>query len=364
MAEEAKEKKERIGDAEGFGSHDVKFFEKQIKKTFKGEMRSDVIDPKGAGCGSYRLDMALTEAFPMVFIHEISAKNGVGKTTLALEILGQYQSRGFMTSFFDVEGSLNKSLAASIQTLDTSEDNPLWIYKEAIVQDEDDKDDTRGMTGDECLQYVELFLSTFKNTALVVDSIDALVPESILNKKIGENTMGKLGALMSDAVRKIKTICKKNNNCLIWINQVRENPGKMFGDPEYQPGGNAVPFYACQRLKLIRNEAKANLDIDEKTGMVLGHLVKIKVLKNKLPTTNYEPFFWLKYGQGIDRARELAELAIELGIVENEKTSYYFNRGTDKEVKIVGAGKANAYIRNNPDVLKSLEKDVLELLGK
>lgn len=354
---------------EPVGTHDHKLFDKSVNKKFKGVMRSEVDTPVGVGCGSYRVDMALTEAFPLGYMHEIFALNGVGKTTFALEILGQHQKKGGLVGYLDLEGSLNKSLVESIQTLDMEKvddaGNPLWIYREAIVEDEEDPEDSRQMTGEEAMQYAELFLSTFRNSILVVDSIDAIVPEAILlGKDIGDKTIGKLAWLMGDTCRKLKSILKKNNNALIWINQVRENPGKMFGDPEVTPGGHAVRFYSCQRIKLMKSEAKANFDIDEKTNNILGHLVKCKVVKNKLPTTNYEPYFWIKYGEGIDRSRELAELAMELGVVEQEKNSFYFNRGEDDDVKVVGVHKATAYIRNNPDVLAAVENDIMELLGK
>jgi recombination protein RecA len=324
--------------------------------------------PVGVGCGSYRLDMALTEAFPLGYMHEIFAQNGVGKTTLALEILGQHQKAGGLVGYLDVEGSLNQSLVKSIQTLDMDKvddkGNPLWIYKEGIVRDLEDEDDERVLSGEECLQYAEIFLSNFKNSILVIDSIDSLVPEAILyGKDIGDNTIGKLAKLMSDVCRRFKGIVKKNNNALIWINQVRENPGKMFGDPEVTPGGKAVGFYSCQRVKLSKGEAKANFVIDD-TGNILGHLVKVKPVKNKLPTTNYEPYFWIKYGRGIDRARELAELALELGIVDQEKTSYFFNRGTDEEKKIVGREKTLSYIHANPSVMEWLEGEVTAMVGK
>ncbi len=357
-----------IGKTEGFGSNDHKLFDRQVKKQFKGEMRSVVDTPVGVGCGSYRVDMAMTETTPLGYMHEIFAQNGVGKTTFALEILGQHQSKGGLVGFLDVEGSLNNSLVKSIQTLDMekkdADGNPLWIYKEAIVEDEDDKDDTRQMTGEECLQYAEIFLSTFRNSILVVDSIDALVPAAILEgKAIGDPTIGKLAKLMSDACRRFKGILKKNNNALVWINQVRENPGKMFGNPEVTPGGHAVKFYSFQRIKLTRNEGKDNFDIDD-NGTINGHLVKVNVIKNKLPTINKEPYFWLKYGYGIDRPRELAELALEFGIVEQEKNSFFFNKGAPDEVKVVGKAKALSYIHSNQSVLDSLAEQVTGMVGK
>lgn len=356
-------------EKEPLGHNDYKLFEKSLNKKFKGTMRSFVNTPVGVGCGSYRLDMALTQAFPLGYMHEIFALNGVGKSTLALEILGQHQSKGGLVGYLDLEGSLNDSLVKSIQTLDINKKddngNPLWIYKEAIVDDEDDPDISRQMTGEESLQYAELFLESFRNAILVIDSIDSIIPEAILlGKEIGESTIGKLAKLMGDACRRFKGLLKKNNNGLIWINQVRENPGKMFGDPETTPGGHAVRFYSCQRVKLIKNEGKANYEIDETSNNILGHMVKVKVVKNKVPTTNYEPHFWIKYGHGIDRARELSELAIELGIMENEGNSYFLNKGTPAEIKIVGINKAASFLRNNKDALKDIEKKVLELLGR
>jgi recombination protein RecA len=364
--EDSKKPKEAIGTAEGFGTNDYKFFERQVEKQFKGTLHSEVDSPIGIGCGSYRVDMALSQAFPLGYMHEVFAQNSVGKTTFVLEVLGQHQQKGGLVGYLDVEGSLNKSLVQSIQTLDINKKdangNPLWIYKEAIVQD-NDSGDSREMTGEECLRYVEIFISTFKNSVLAIDSVDALVPEAILlGKEIGEKTIGKLAFLLSDACRRFKGILKKNNNALIWINQIRENPGKMFGDPEVTPGGNAIRFYSVQRLKLMRGEGKDNFEKDE-NGNILGHLVKIKVVKNKLPTTNNEPFFWIKYGQGIDRARELAELALELGIVELDGKSYYFNRGTKEELKIIGKDKAMAYIQSNKSVMDDIAKKVIDLVG-
>ena len=354
-----------IGKTEGFGSNDHKLFKKLMKKQFKGEMLGEVDDPVGIGCGSFRTDMALTQAFPLGYMHEIYAENGVGKTTLALEICGQHQKKGGLVGYLDVEGSLNRSLVASIQTLDPDavddDGNPLWIYKEGLVRDEEDEDDVRVLSGEEVMQAAELFLNTFKNAVLVIDSVDAIVPEAIMNNKIGEATMGKLGKLMSDSCRTFHGILKKNNNAVIWINQVRENPGKMFGNPEFTPGGKAIKFYSHTRLKLTRGEGKDNFEIDT-NGNLLGHLVKVKVVKNKGPTTNTNPYFWLKYGKGIDRGRELAELALELGVVELEGKSYYFNRGTDEEKKIVGKPKTLAYIHSNESVMEDLERQVLAML--
>jgi len=363
--------KEPIGTAEGFGSNDFKLFNRLTEKKLGGTMCDEIDEPVGIGCGSYRMDMALTEAFPRGYMHEIFANEGAGKTTLALEICGAHQQHANKmpigpAGYLDVEGSLNKSLVRSIETLNTemqdADGNPLWIYKEGLLKDKDDEDDIRILSGEECLQYAEIFLSTFKNAVLVVDSIDSLQPEAILKgKDIGEPTIGKLAKLMSDACRRLKSICKKNNNALIWINQVRENPGQIFGDPEVTPGGKAVKFYSCQRVKLVKNAGKANFDIDS-DGNVLGHLVKCKVVKNKMPTTNYEPTFWLKYGSGIDRAKEITELALELCIVENEKSSYFFNRGTDKEVKVVGVQKAKDYIANNKNVMDELAAKIKEFM--
>jgi recombination protein RecA len=356
-----------VGKSEGFGSHDFKLFDRQVSKKFKGNLLSSVDTPEGVGCGSYRVNMALTEAFPRGYMHEIFALNGVGKTTFALEVGGQHQTQQLgPVGYLDVEGSLNSSLVQSIQTLDPeltdAQGNPLWMYREGLVEDAEDKDDVRVLSGEECLQWAEMFLSTFKHAYLIIDSVDALVPDAIMNNQIGEATMGKLGKLLSDTCRKFHGILKKNDNGLIWINQVRENPGKMFGNPQFTPGGNAIRFYSAQRLELTRGEGKDNFHIDD-NGNILGHLVKCNVVKNKLPTTNNNPYFWLKYGEGIDRPREIAELALELGVVEKEKNSFYFNRGTDKEVKVVGQPKALSYIHSNPSVLDSLERQVMDMLG-
>jgi len=229
--------KQKIEDSidipvENQGSDDVELFENLIKKALKGEILGEVCEPEGYGTGSIALDAALTVPIPKGFIIEIFADNGVGKTTLALEVLGQGQLKNCRVGYLDMEGTLNKSLVKSIRTLDTekvdSRGHPLWIYKEGLIKDKE-TGQTRMLSGEEAFRYIENFAGMFKNAYLVVDSVDSLVPSAIIEKEIGENTMGQLGKLMSDGMRKLHALCKMNNTTVIFINQVRDNPGQMFG---------------------------------------------------------------------------------------------------------------------------------------
>lgn len=313
--------KDRVEDsidipAEDQGKNDVEMFENINQKAFKGQILGEVCEPEGYGTGSIALDAALTVPIPKGFICEVFADNGVGKTTLVLEMLGQGQLRGCRVGYLDLEGTLNQSLVKSIRTLDVDKKDdqgqPLWIYKEGLIKDKE-TGQTRMLSGEEAMRYVENFVGMFKDAYIAVDSVDSIVPNAIIEKEIGENTMGQLGKLLSESLRKLHALCKMNKTTIIFINQVRDNPGVMFGNPETTPGGKALKFYSSVRLRLSKPSAGI---IKDSHNNIIGHTVKVNIVKNKVPTTSSETEFKIMYGNGIDRESEIASLGIQLGLID------------------------------------------------
>lgn len=360
--------KERVEDEvseDKFGADDYDLFLSTSRDTLDGDVMGEVCVPKGHGTGSIKLDMGLTQAIPQGFIHEVYAQNGVGKTTLALEALGQAQKAGCRVAYLDLEGTLNKTLVASIRTLDINkkdaQGNPLWIYKEGMIKSKDNPEDIRVMTGEEALKYVKLYCSMFKNSYIVVDSVDSIVPANILEgKDIGDATMGSLGKLMTDAMRRLHGLCKKNNNTCIFINQIRDSL-KMFGDPEATPGGKALGFYAFQRLKLSKGGKAANITDDN--GKIIGHTVKVEFKKNKLPNTADNIEFNLIYGRGIDREQEIVDLGYQYGIIENWKEGdKVFKAMLNLEGQKIRDSKAATFLYENPKISETIEQKVRKLL--
>lgn len=354
--------KEEVGE-EFFGCDDLDLFDSTIKSKLGGEILDQVCVPKGFGTGSIKLDMALTIPFPKGYIYEIYAENSVGKTTQALEILGQAQSNGCRVGYLDLEGTLNTSLVSSIRTLNTQlEDDKgqkMWIYKEGLIKDKE-SGETRIMTGEDAWKYIITYASMLKNSYLVVDSVDALIPSAILEgKDVGDSTIGQLGKLMSDGMRRLHGICKANNSTVIFINQVRTNPGQMFGDPTVTPGGKALAFYAFQRLKLSKG-GKADLIVDPETNKVIGHKVKVKVIKNKVLTTNDDPEFTIIYGKGICREYELIELGTMYNLILpwEDAPKRFFNIEGEK----VAISKAVEFLIANPTKSEVLEKKIKNLI--
>lgn len=364
-----KERIEEEVDTGSFASDNVKLFESQITKDLGGDIIGEICDPKGYGAGSFKLDMALTQSFPQGFVHEIFAENAVGKTTLALEVLGQAQQKGCRVCYLDLEGTLNQSLIKSIRTLDvTKKDNkgqPLWMYKEGLLKDKNGEINI--ITGEQALKFVRDYVAIFRNAYIVVDSVDTIIPENILEgKDIGDATMGSLAKLLSDALRRIHGHCKKNNNTVIFINQVRATMA-MYGAKETTPGGKAIPFYSVQRLKLSKTGKDGNVVDDN--GTIVGHRVKVSIIKNKLPTTQNDPEFTIMYGRGIDRETELIELGIMCGIIK----PWVDDKGNEMKrfIDILGNkvpatekyAAASRYLYENPTICQQLEAKVRESYG-
>jgi len=343
-----------------FGCEDVVLFEKVISDQLKGEVLDEICVPKGYGTGSFKLDMGLTVAIPQGSIVELFAENGVGKTTVALEIEGQAQQNGCRVAYLDLEGSLNMSLVQSIRTLDINKKDkdgqPLWMYKEGLIKDKE-TGETKVMNGDDAFKYIISFASFFKNAYLVVDSVDSIIPAAIEAKEVGESTMGQLARLMSDGMRRLHGVCKKNKTTVIFINQVRASLN-MYGNPVATPGGNALKFYAWQRIELKKG-SKADLLVNEE-GKIIGHKLKAKIIKNKVMTSNDEVEFYILYGKGIYREMELIELGIMYGLIPpwEDAPKRFFNIEGEK----VSQSKAAEWLLVNPTKCKELEDKIMKVV--
>ena len=304
---------------------DYDTFEADFDKEFgKGVMRdADKLEnPLHNFSGSHILDIDLAIPMPEGRIIEIFGAEGSGKTTVGLEILGQAQSRGKRVLYVNAEENLDRSLVDGIRTLDpeaTDEDGNKTFQ---IIQ-------FMNGTAEQYMAAIERFLSSFQNTVCLVDSVDSLIPESVLAGDYGDANMGNMGKFMSTAMRRIKGICAATKSTIIFINQLRKKLDP-FGDPRVTPGGEALKFYASQR---VRFEAigKGQQIMNDVKDRVIGHQVRYYIMKNKAAPPFIENSFPIIYGRGIYREYEIAKLIKDLGLVETSgKNGCYIHIGENK----------------------------------
>lgn len=309
MAKSKTEKQDdqpKITEAVTFG-----FFSGELTDEEKGVRcfeASTMKDPDANRSGSLSLDYDLVVPFPEGRIVEIFGGEGTGKTTLALEVIGDALTNNpkKIALFVNMEKSLNVSLMRTIRTLRPFIDDAvekkkgcrLWIVN--------------ATTGEQALEALRQFASMVPHGIGVLDSIDAAQPETVLAGEIGENRMGNHGKLMSDAMRKLVGVAESNNVCLIFINQLRDKM-TMYGDPAETPGGKAVRFYATQRLRL-KTPTKADM-ITNSDGETIGKLINYKVIKNKFAPEGTENAFPLLFKNGIFREQELVIQCCNFGIL-------------------------------------------------
>jgi recombination protein RecA len=289
---------------------DYDTFEADFNKEFgKGVIRdADKLEnPLPNFTGSLILNVDLAIPIPEGRIIEIFGGEGSGKTTVGLEILGQAQQRGKKVLYVNAEENLDRSLVDGIRTLDPNLVDQDGIKTFQIIQ-------FHNGTAEQYFTAIERYLSSFRNTVCLVDSIDALVPEAVLSGDYGDSNMGNMGKCMSTAMRRLKGICAATKSTIVFINQIRKQLSP-YGDPRVTPGGEAIKFYASQR---IRFEAvnKASQIINDDTKKVIGHRVRYYIVKNKAAPPYIANEFPLIYGQGIYREYELAKLIKDLGLVE------------------------------------------------
>src|SRR6201981_3150354 len=306
----------------------------QIEKQFgKGAIlrlgAKDAIVPVSViSTGSISLDSALgIGGFPRGRICEIYGPESSGKTTIALQAIAESQKKGGMAAFIDVEHALDP------------------IYARKLGVDVDNLLVSQPDYGEQALEITGALIASGSIDVLVVDSVAALVPKAELDGEMGDTHMGLQARLMSQALRKLTGIVSKSKTCLIFINQIREKIGVMFGNPETTTGGRALKFYASVRVDIRRISAIKEGDI------VVGSRTKVKIVKNKVAAPFRESEFDILYGQGISKEGDLLDLAANQNILE-KSGSWYSYKG-----ERIGQGRENArqFLKDNKEVTAKLE---------
>lgn len=290
--------------------------------------------------GCLSLDIALgLGGIPRGRIVEIYGPESSGKTTVALHMVAEVQKRGGIAGFIDAEHALDP------------------VYARNIGVDVDNLYISQPDNGEQALEITETMVRSGAVDIIIVDSVAALVPKAEIEGEMGDSHVGLQARLMSQALRKLTAIISKSSCIVIFINQLREKVGVMFGNPETTTGGRALKFYSSIRLDVRRTEAI------KQGGEVLGNHTKIKVVKNKIAPPFKEAEFDIMFGQGISREGDILDLAADIGIV-NKSGAWYAYEGEK-----IGQGRENAkkYIRENPEVWEEIEqkvRDHYELDGK
>ncbi|GAB4230611.1 MAG: recombinase RecA [Acidobacteriota bacterium] len=286
--------------------------------------------------GSLALDAALgVGGFPRGRVVEIYGPESSGKTTVALHVIAQAQKAGGTAAFIDAEHAMDAEYARR-----------LGVNLEELLVSQPD-------SGEQALEIAEVLVRSGAVDVLVVDSVAALVPRAELEGEMGDAHVGLQARLMSQALRKLTGIVAKSQTCLIFINQVREKIGVMFGNPETTTGGRALKFYATVRVEIRR--VGALRDGDEN----VGSRTKVKVVKNKLAPPFKEAEFDIVYGEGISREGELLDLGVEHRIID--KSGSWFSYGKER----LGQGRQNAkqFLREHPEITDEIEKQLRVALG-
>src|SRR3954466_13054617 len=314
----------------------------QIEKQFgKGSIlrlgsKDQIVPVSVISTGSISLDAATgVGGLPRGRVCEIFGPESSGKTTIALQVVAEAQKKGGIAAFIDVEHALDPAYA---RKLGVDVDNLLVSQPDY---------------GEQALEITGALIGSGSIDVLVVDSVAALVPKAELDGEMGDSHMGLQARLMSQALRKLTGIVSKSKTCLIFINQIREKIGVMFGNPETTTGGRALKFYSSVRVDIRRtNQIKEG---DE----VVGSRVKVKVVKNKCAAPFRQAEFDVGYGEGISKTGELLDLGVEHKLVI--KSGAWYSYG---DVRL-GQGRENAklFIKENTDLPSEIEKRVRQLLG-
>ena len=267
---------------------------------------------------------------------EIYGPESSGKTTLTLSVIAEAQKNGGIAAFIDAEHALDPEYAGKIGV----------NIDELLVSQPD--------TGEQALEITEQLVRSGAIDVLVVDSVAALVPKAEIEGEMGDSHMGLQARLMSQALRKLTAIVSKTRTTVIFINQLRQKIGVMYGNPETTTGGNALKFYASVRLDIRRTETL------RKDGAEYGNRVKVRVVKNKVAPPFRVVEFDILFGEGISSEGNLVDVAAELGIVR--KTGTWYSFGDEKLGQ--GREKAREYLKENPETLQAIDKAVREVISK
>ena len=286
--------------------------------------------------GSLALDIALgVGGYPKGRIIEIYGPESSGKTTFALHAIAEVQKAGGRAAFIDAEHSVDP------------------VYAENLGVDIDELLLSQPDTGEQALEICDALVKSEAVNIIVIDSVAALVPQAEIDGEMGDSHVGLQARLMSQALRKLSGSINKTNTIVIFINQLREKVGVMFGNPETTPGGKALKYYSSVRLDIRRGEQiKQGSDI-------IGNTTKIKVVKNKVAPPFKTATVDIMYGTGVSHEGELIDLAVEAGIID--KSGAWFSYNGNK----IGQGKENTklFLANNPDILNEVEELVRDCYG-
>lgn len=313
---------------------------KEIEKTYgKGSIMrlgdSVKVEEDAISSGSLLIDRALgIGGYPRGRIIEIYGPESSGKTTLALQAIAEVQKTGGRAAFIDAENAIDPTYAKN-----------LGVQIDELILSQPD-------SGEQALEIAELLIKSAAIDLLVVDSVAALVPQAELDGVMSDSSMGLQARLMSKAMRKLSGVMNRSKCTVIFINQLREKIGVIYGNPETTTGGRALKFYASIRIEVRKGEAiKQGTDI-------IGNKVNVKVVKNKVAPPFKTATIEIRYGEGVSRIGEIIDLAVEFGIID--KSGAWFSYKEDK----IGQGRENVrlFLQANPDIYQQIEQELQQKL--
>ena len=286
--------------------------------------------------GSLSLDIALgLGGIPKGRIIEVYGPESSGKTTVALHMVAEVQKRGGIAGFIDAEHALDP------------------VYAKNIGVDIDNLYISQPDSGEQALEITETMVRSGAIDIVVVDSVAALVPKAEIDGDMGDSHVGLQARLMSQALRKLTAVISKSSCVVIFINQLREKIGVMFGNPETTTGGRALKFYASVRMDVRRIETL------KQAGNVVGNRTRIKIVKNKIAPPFKEAEFDIMFGEGISKAGDILDLAADINVIQKSGAWYAYNGAK------IGQGRENSkiYLREHPEVMAEVENKVREHFG-
>ena len=314
----------------------------QIEKQFgKGSVMKlgefKAMEVEAIPTGALSLDIALgIGGVPRGRIVEVFGPESSGKTTLALHIIAEAQKMGGEAAFIDAEHALDP------------------VYAKKLGVDIDNLIVSQPDTGEQALEITEALVRSGALDVIVVDSVAALVPKAEIDGEMGDSHMGLQARLMSQALRKLAGAINKSKTVLLFINQLREKIGVMFGNPETTTGGRALKFYASVRMDIRK------IEMMKQDGQVVGNRVRVKVIKNKVAPPFREAEFDILYGKGISKVGNILDMAVNLDIVEKSGAWFSYNG------QRISQGRENAkrYLEEHPDTMNEIEKKVRDNFAK